>query len=157
MTLRLQPDDPLLAQLFTPAERKAMAKVHGKKRPKVLGEKSAEEILYEGLARRFLVVGCQLQFTFHATRKWRWDFAWPQLKVALEYDGLILPSKPDANGRVLVRGGHATVTGIRKSHEKGNAAAIDGWLVLRCEADALRSGRIYTDVERCLRARGYYA
>jgi len=154
MSLRLKADDPLVRNLFTPKEQAAMSKAKGKKRTKLLGEQTAEEKLYNGLQARFLVAGCQLQYQFHETRKWRWDFAWPALSVALEYDGLVLVTGRD--GRVQVTGGHATLSGIRKSHAKANAAAINGWFVLRCDADSMRKGTIYDDVEACLRARGYF-
>ena len=155
MSLRLKADDPLVRNLFTPKEQAAMSKAKGKKRTKVLGELTAEEMLHKGLQARFLVAGCQLQYRFHPERQWRWDFAWPELNVAIEYDGFVMVKQAD--GKVHLRGGHATISGIRKSHAKGNAAAVLGWVVLRCDADAMRKGTIYDDVEACLKARGYFA
>lgn len=46
---------------------------------------------------------------------WRWDFAWPELKLALELDG---------------RGRHQTVDGTRKDCEKRNTGVCMGWRVL---------------------------
>ncbi len=56
---------------------------------------------------------------FHPTRAWRFDFAWPSIKLALELDG---------------RGRHQTVKGVREDCEKLNAAVIMGWRVLRYPA-----------------------
>ena len=63
----------------------------------------------------------ELEFHFHTTRKWRFDFSWtvPRL-VALEVEG-----------GVWTRGRHGRGSGIVKDIEKYNAAALDGWLVLR--------------------------
>jgi len=54
---------------------------------------------------------------FHPTRRWRFDFAWPQQKVALEVEGL--------NGR------HQRTAGFLKDMEKYNRATVMGWRVLR--------------------------
>ncbi len=56
---------------------------------------------------------------FHPMRKWRFDFAWPNLKLAVELDG---------------RGRHQTVKGAREDCAKHNAAVILGWRVLRYPA-----------------------
>lgn len=57
---------------------------------------------------------------FHPTRRWRFDFAWPAHKVALEIDG--------GSGGY---GRHSRPGGMRKDHEKFNTAAVMGWRVLR--------------------------
>lgn len=57
---------------------------------------------------------------FHATRKWRFDFAWIDDKVAVEIEGA-----------EFSRGRHQRPKGFADDCEKYNAAAIDGWMVLR--------------------------
>lgn len=57
---------------------------------------------------------------FHPTRGWRFDFAWPDARVALEVDGAI------GWGR------HTRPDGWHKDTEKLNAAVAAGWRVLRC-------------------------
>lgn len=63
-----------------------------------------------------------LELHFHPTRQWRWDFAWANQKLALEVDG-----------GIHVGGKHGRGVGIAKDHEKGNAAAVLGWRVLRVQ------------------------
>ena len=65
------------------------------------------------------------EFRFHATRKWRFDFAWPEQKVAVEIEGL-------GGGRHQRRGGFI------KDAEKYNAAQVAGWRVLRYTGDDLK-------------------
>ncbi|HEY0983542.1 DUF559 domain-containing protein [Schlesneria sp.] len=62
------------------------------------------------------------QYVFHATRKWRFDFAWPQFKVAVEIDGGVFQRKAT---------GHRSMDGVVKQMEKLNIAQIAGWKVLR--------------------------
>ncbi len=57
---------------------------------------------------------------FHPTRRWRFDYAWPVQRVALEIDG--------ASGSY---GRHSRPGGMRADHEKLNTAAVMGWRVIR--------------------------
>jgi len=57
---------------------------------------------------------------FCETRKWRFDYAIPEHKLAIELEGGIHQRK-----------GHASPEGYKKDCRKYNAAAADGWLVFR--------------------------
>lgn len=59
------------------------------------------------------------EYRFLTTRRWRFDFAWPTLRIAVEIEG---------------RGRHQTVVGFRNDCEKYNAALRLGWRVLRFPA-----------------------
>ena len=59
---------------------------------------------------------------FHPERRWRFDWAAPSLKLALELDGVT------HFGNAL--GGHQTAKGIEADLEKRNAAVELGWVVL---------------------------
>lgn len=63
---------------------------------------------------------------FHPDRRWRFDYAWPDLKVALEVEGGIW-----SGGR------HTRGAGYAKDMEKYSEAAILGWAVIRCTPDQL--------------------
>lgn len=69
------------------------------------------------------------EYRFHPTRKWRFDFAWPDYKIAVEAEGLAW------------RGGisrHTTPVGFDGDCDKYNSAATAGWLVLRFTAKQVR-------------------
>lgn len=66
------------------------------------------------------------EFRFHATRRWRFDYAWPEYRVALEVEG-----------GMFAQGHHVRPRGIRRDLAKYNAAAVDGWIVLRCVPETL--------------------
>jgi len=60
-------------------------------------------------------------FQFHPTRRWKFDFAFPEIHVAVEIEGLI-------GG---VGGRHQRMAGYQGDCEKYREAAKLGWLVLR--------------------------
>ena len=60
------------------------------------------------------------EFHFHPHRKWRFDFAWPGHKVALEIEGITYDV-----------GRHQRVDGFMKDAEKYAAAMRLGWHVFR--------------------------
>jgi very-short-patch-repair endonuclease len=55
------------------------------------------------------------EYVFHPERKWRFDFAFPSVKLAIEIQG---------------RGKHQTIAGVRADCEKHNEALRLGWRVL---------------------------
>lgn len=63
------------------------------------------------------------EYRFHPDRKWRFDWCFPELKIAIEYEGLM-----SAKSR------HTTVRGFTGDAEKYNAAQSLGWKVLRYTA-----------------------
>jgi len=82
------------------------------------------------------------EFTFHPLRKWRFDFAWPELLVAAEVEGGIF-----SNGR------HVSPAGFVEDCRKYNEAELLGWRVLRLPAPWIDSGEGLRYVEMALRGR----
>jgi len=74
------------------------------------------------------------EYVFHPTRKWRFDFAFPAAKVAVEIDGR-------ARGNPGTPGRHQTVDGVRRDCEKHNEAVRLGWRVLRFPATDKQQAR----------------
>jgi very-short-patch-repair endonuclease len=63
---------------------------------------------------------------FHSKRKFRFDYAIPQLKIAIEQEGGIY------NGKA-----HGSIKGILRDMEKYSLAASEGWLILRFTPDQI--------------------
>lgn len=61
------------------------------------------------------------EYRFHPDRRFEFDFAWPARKIALEVEG----------GIFMGKGGHSSITGIKRDIEKYNLAAVLGWRVYR--------------------------
>lgn len=79
------------------------------------------------------------EVTFHPSRKWRFDFAWPDSMVAVEVEG-----GSWVNG-AHTRGGH-----FESDAEKYNEAALLGWLVLRVTPRQIEAGQALWWVRKAL-------
>lgn len=91
----------------------------------------------------FDIRGWVEEHRFHDTRRWRFDFAWPELMLALELEG-----GTHAGGR------HVRGAGFEKDCEKYNQAACMGWLVLRATSAMVRDGRALSTLEEALETLG---
>jgi len=67
-----------------------------------------------------LSIGAESEHRFHPTRRWRFDFAWPAIKVAVEIEG-----------GTWAAGRHTRPAGYAGDCCKYNAAVLLGWRVLR--------------------------
>jgi hypothetical protein len=72
------------------------------------------------------------QVTFHPTRRWPFDFAWPDEKVAVEIQG----------GGFMAKSGHNTGVGSALDAEKHRAAVLLGWRLLTFTTYDLKKKRI---------------
>lgn len=72
------------------------------------------------LVKSELGLECVREFRFHQVRKWRFDYAFPEHKVALEVEG-----------GVWTGGRHTSSAGFLRDMEKYNTAAVMGWRVVR--------------------------
>ena len=70
----------------------------------------------------------ELEFKFHPTRRWRFDYAWPDQKVAVEVEG-----------GVWIGGRHTSGSGFVKDMEKYNFATAMGWKIFRFTPQQLRN------------------
>ena len=75
-----------------------------------------------------LRVECVKEFKFHPTRKWRFDYAIPSHRIALEVEG-----------GVWTQGRHTRPQGFLGDVDKYNAAALLGWRVFRTTPSELYS------------------
>ncbi len=82
---------------------------------------------------------CVTEHRFHATRMWRFDFAWIEERVALEVEG-----------GIWIGGGHSRGSGVAKDMEKYNAGVIEGWRILRVEPKNLCTAETVRMIACCL-------
>jgi len=79
-------------------------------------------VLERGFALRWASmggIGFVREYHFHPERKWRFDFAWPVARCAIEIHG----------GLWAKRGGHTSGKGVSRDCEKLTEAALLGWRV----------------------------
>jgi very-short-patch-repair endonuclease len=91
------------------------------------------------------------EYRFHPTRKWRFDFAFPESRVAVECEGTTWFGK-NSDGSMRL-GRHQTAKGAAADCEKYNAAAELGWTVLRYPEKPIKSGEAIDQIRRVLSAR----
>ncbi len=68
------------------------------------------------------------EFQFHKTRKWRFDYAYPNLKIAIEVEG-----------GAFTQGRHTRGKGFIEDMKKYNEATLSGWTLIRIIPDQLMS------------------
>lgn len=71
----------------------------------------------------------QREHKFHPVRRWRFDFAWPEVGIAVEVEG-----------GVWNRGRHVNPAGFTNDCTKYNTAASMGWYVFRFPTSMVKDG-----------------
>lgn len=83
-----------------------------------LGPAMLRSMFLVACADRFGWRAQTLEYRFAAPRRWRFDVAWPDAKVAVEFQGQHGPAH---------RGYYRGTSGLQLDCEKFCAAAADGW------------------------------
>lgn len=86
--------------------------------------------MFTKLCNSQLHVECIKEHRFYQPRKWRFDYAIPAYKIALEVEG-----------GVWTQGRHTRPQGFLGDIEKYNTATLLGWRVFRTTPKALVSGK----------------
>ena len=89
-------------------------------------------------------VRCVTEYRFNPDRRWRFDFAWPELLFAVEVEG------------VTYEGGrHQRVEGFENDLDKYQSAMLRGWCVYRVTRKQIKNldalNTVQTMVERLSR------
>lgn len=71
----------------------------------------------------------ETEFVFAPPRKWRFDFAWPEQKIAVEQEG-----------GLWIQGRHNRAASMIKDMDKYNTAARLGWKVGRFTPQQVKAG-----------------
>lgn len=88
-------------------------------------------------AERVGLVGGVVEHCFAPPRRWRFDYAWPGLLLALEVEG-----------GVWSGGRHTRGSGFLRDMEKYNTASLLGWRVFRTTPQQIESGATFALLER---------
>lgn len=90
------------------------------------------------MAKAAKVPAFDTEYRFCETRKWRFDFAWPEHKVAFEVEG-----------GIWTDGRHTRGAAFNADCEKYNVAALLGWRVFRVTETHLENGQAFTWLRQC--------
>lgn len=118
-----------------------MRKAPGASKPRIRlpNEPSALEALLAVHLRAAGITGYVREFRFAPGRRWRFDFAWWNERLAVEVEG-----------GTWSAGRHVRPAAFALDCEKYNAAALLGWRVLRFTGDQIKSGLAIAQIEQAL-------
>jgi very-short-patch-repair endonuclease len=102
-----------------------------------------DTLLFHLRAHRLPTPEREYAFARDVGRRWRFDFAWPALKVAVECDG-----------SVYAQGRHTRGKGYEQDAEKLNTAVLMGWDVVRFSGGMIRSGEAVETIRKLLALKG---
>src|SRR5260363_43786 len=117
--------DPFVAVKFLSQKRRLDI-------PDRSGKRQSMSVLEAQFALRVRVAHLpepQREYRFDAMRRWKFDFAWPNWKIAVECEG-----------GIWTQGRHTRALGFEADCSKYNAATVQGWRVLRFTAGMVKSG-----------------
>ncbi len=89
-------------------------------------KRSPLEIIFEALLKDEKIPKPAIEYRFLPDRKWRFDFAYPEKKIAVEIEG-----------GVYSGGRHTRGSGFTEDTRKYNRAVMEGWKVLRYTAETM--------------------
>jgi very-short-patch-repair endonuclease len=95
-------------------------------------------ILYNYLKENYEV---EIEYKFCPTRRWRFDFAIPSVKLAIEIEG-----------GTWIYGRHNRASSIHLDFEKYNNAARLGWRLLRFIPAQLKEKKTYDLIDKTIKA-----
>ena len=102
----------------------------------------APDLFLKMLQTKFKGIEIVKEYKFHPTRKWRFDYAFPCLMIAVEVDG-----------GIWTGGRHINPAGYINDMEKLNTAASMGWLVLRITTDDRFASKTYDLINSAIECR----
>jgi hypothetical protein len=101
-------------------------------------ESPLEALLMERLAEAGLPTPTrEFPFALSRGRKFRFDAAWIEERVAIE-----------VQGGTWTKGAHSSGKGLRRDFQKQNLAVVLGWRVLFCDGEMIRNGEIVETVKQ---------
>jgi len=107
------------------------------KKKMVVGEIEESYSLFERLLTQEISKPVR-EFIFHPVRKWRIDFSYPDIKLAIEVEG-----------GVWDNGGHTRGSGFVGDMEKYNSMAELGWRLLRYTPQDLTKSTTIDQIKSC--------
>jgi very-short-patch-repair endonuclease len=114
-------------------------------KPKKMAQKPRKQPktdIFTSICKSDLKIEVVKEYKFHPTRKWRFDFAIPEHKIAIEIDG-----------GVWNYGRHNRAQGYLADMKKFNAAASLGWIVLKFTPDEQYSRATFDIIRETIKNR----
>lgn len=91
-----------------------------------------------------LKIEIEREYPFMHSRNWRFDYAIPSLKIALEYQGGVFMKS---------KSGHSNIAGQTRDWEKFNEAQVRGWIVICANPKTIQNGSFENQIKRAIQVR----
>ena len=101
--------------------------------------KSDLEATLESQMRLLALPVPEIEYKFHPVRRWRFDFAYPDLMLAIEVEG-----------GTWSGGRHTTGSGFEKDCEKYGEAMMLGWNIYRCTGGMVKNGLAVSTIQKLI-------
>jgi len=98
---------------------------------KTVRERPLPKVLFENAWRMLRGPAMLTEYQFHRPRLWRFDYAEPQARVAIEIEG-----------GTFITGRHVRGRAYSGDCTKYNQAALDGWTVFRLTTDMVEEAPV---------------
>lgn len=100
-------------------------------------KRSELELTFEFQLNALKLLPHEYEFIFHETKRYRFDFAWPDIKFAVEIQG-----------GEFINGAHNRGLRMRQDFEKLGEALMLGWNVYYCTGAMVKDGSAVNFVEK---------
>lgn len=94
-------------------------------------------MMFIKMIKSSLALDVEKEYRFHPSRKWRFDYAIPSIRMAIEVEG-----------GVWTGGRHTSSKGFLGDMEKYNEAALSGWCLIRTTPEELLTSKILDLIKR---------
>ena len=122
--------------------------------PRTISKTAEDTFAFQCMAMKLPPFEREFKFATEQGLGFRFDFAWPRYKAALECDCLVIKR---VRGDLIVSGRHVHPNGWRRDAEKYALAACLGWHVLRFEQTQITNGIAIDFMVRLLQSKGWAA
>lgn len=95
--------------------------------------------LFTQTIRSIFKCECVKEYAFHQKRRWRFDYAIPEYRIAIEVEG-----------GVWTKGRHTRAKGFLGDMDKYNTAAVMGWTLVRTTPTKLMTKQTFDYIKQAL-------
>jgi hypothetical protein len=148
---RLSRPEPKFASLPAHVREMANRAVESARMPlsegrKLIARQQSEKGPKAAFLRQLAIAGISepvREHVFAKPRRWRFDYCWPEMMIAVEYQGIFGARNTS----------HASVGNLKRDYRKFTEASLRGWLLILIDADSVQTGDALAWVERAVRLR----
>lgn len=103
-----------------------------------------QKVLFTNYVKQELGLDMVTEFRFHPKRRWKFDYAIPNYKIAIEVEG-----------GIWKYGRHNRASGFLLDIEKYNEASVAGWILIRTTPENLCTAQTLSYISKAIDTRKF--